>query len=101
MTRWSGDRKPTHDDAATVYLPDRNFWSEPWLRGHGNHCVPAIDADIAGMERSRLIPMPTAGTPIDGAASRRQCRQPAPTGHSRFNIILHYSRRTHLASWRT
>jgi hypothetical protein len=38
-------------DAAVVYVPDLTFGSEPWLRGHWRDRIPAIDADIAEMER--------------------------------------------------
>ena len=38
-------------DAAGVYQADVTFGSEPWLRGHWRDRLPAIDADIAEMQR--------------------------------------------------
>jgi hypothetical protein len=36
---------------AAVYVADVSYGAEPWLRGHWRDRLPAIDADIAEMER--------------------------------------------------
>jgi hypothetical protein len=36
---------------AAVYVSDVSYGEEPWLRGHWRDRLPAIDADIAEMER--------------------------------------------------
>ena len=38
-------------DEAAVYVADVGYGAEPWLRGHWRDRLPAIDADIAEMER--------------------------------------------------
>jgi hypothetical protein len=37
--------------AAEAYVPDLSYGPEPWLRGNWRDRLPAIDADIAEMER--------------------------------------------------
>ncbi len=71
--------------AKDVYVADLTVGEQPWLRGHWLDRLPAIDADIAALEK--LLPASTDSLHprIRAAVAetlRRPRRSPAPVRHS-------------------
>jgi hypothetical protein len=73
------------ETAKGAYVPDVTFGELPWLRGHWLHQLPAIDADIALLEKrlssATLTQSSTVKAAVAEAVGRARRRSNATTSH--------------------
>jgi len=83
--------------AKAVYVPDITVGELPWLRGHWLDRIPAIDADIALLEKRLLSARPTGDPQVKAAIAEAMGRPQRPSTAMRHRVPDRFQREQPLA----